>query len=463
MRRRALGSLVAMAVLGMIGCSALGEGRAQAIICFRNVNVIDISTGSIRPGQTVLIGGDHIVAVGPDTAIDTPEGARTIDGRGGYLCPGLIDMHTHLGSSNDVGYLFLRYGVTTIRSLDGAPQHVAMRRMIAAGDLIGPTIFTSGPILYGSEPEWTEEANVSAAARRIVASHVAIGYDFLKVYYQLTRDQYRALLAAADEAHLPVVGHVPWSVGLDGVFASNQRTNEHLTGYDEFLQDPESDSSEGHTAWKEVLRYQSVDEARIQQAARMSAKSGIWEVPTLVDWEKWTHPQKINELLGDESRMGLLSAETRESWSKYNKWQIPPLESWSAEDHAMMESLVSKRRAIVNALHQAGARLAIGTDSIGARFVYPGLSVHEELEAFVASGLSEVDALRAATLNAALAMDCEGEFGEIKVGQRADLVLLEENPLEDIHATQDIAGVMVRGRWFTRESLEQLVAHLRKD
>lgn len=427
---------------------------AMPATAIRNVNLVDVAGGRILPGQTVVTDGGRIVAVGVDTTI--PSGAAVIDGNGGYLAPGLVNAHMHLGDSSGDLLLYLACGVTTVRSMDGRPEHVAIRSDVLSGVLEGPTIYTSGPILYGNEPDWDEAPDVRAAAHRIVQAHVARGYDFVKVYFQLSVAQYEAILAAADSAGLPVVGHVPWAVGLERVLEGPQLTNEHLTGYDVHLQPPGSRVRDIHTAWGEILRYQQLDTTRIAGIAARAARSGMWEVPTLVVYEVWNRPDEIAALLADERRMNALSPETRREWNTYTRWQIPKLDEQTVEDRERMRVAVLHRRGLLKALHDAGVKLALGTDGPGARFVYPGTSVHQELAAYVAAGLSSAEALRAATMGGAAALGHPGEFGEIKVGQRADLILLGGDPLADVRRTRDLKGVMVRGRWYGEEALDRL-------
>jgi imidazolonepropionase-like amidohydrolase len=337
----------------------------------------------------------------------------------------------------------------------GGPEMSALRDRVKSGAPIGPTIYTAGPILDGSPPVWegSDVVTTPEQARRTVEKQKSAGYDFLKIYDNLLPAAYDAILKAATQAHMPVVGHVPPHVGLQRVLDAHQWSIEHLTGYLEWLQndrspfrqanDHETFSHPAHLLAKRQALVDWVDESRIPQVAAATAKAGTWNVPTLVAWHNMT-PHTELDTAWKRPNMDYATPMLREWWNSDN--------GYTAEDWAAKRRGDAVRAKLVKALHDAGARLVVGTDTPHP-FVMPGFSVHEELANFVSVGMSPYEALKAATVDAAEFMGAQGEFGVIKRGARADLILLEGNPLEDVTNTSRIAGAMVRGRWLSREAL----------
>lgn len=420
---------------------------------FVGVTVIPMTEpGLVLPDQTVLVRDGRIAEVGPRTAVSVPAGARRIDGTGRYLIPGLADLHVHLEYFEDPGLLrlFLENGVTTVRNMDGRPHVLDWRGRIAAGELSGPTIVTAGPLLDGDPPLLDDNTVVRGAAEatRIVAEQHAAGYDFVKVYTNLSPEAYGAVLAAARERGVRVAGHVPREVGLDRVLADRLASVEHLDGYDDLI---EADDSPFRNRWHWSKRYLAmpIDSERVRSAAERTAAAGVWNVPTLVEKEK-TAP--LAEMRGwlDRSEVRRLPPAFRQAWDPagWDERRRRPLESMDAEDLALLAQGRRQRLALVKALREAGAGLLVGSDTPNP-FVVPGHSTIEEIRLFVEAGLTPEEALAAATREAARFLGQEDEFGTVAPGRRADLVLLAANPLDDPAHLERRIGVMVRGRWLS--------------
>jgi imidazolonepropionase-like amidohydrolase len=373
--------------------------------------------GSLRD-QTVLLRGDRIVAVAPAAEID-PGAATVVDGHGKWLVPGLADMHVHITEESQLP-LFPLNGVTVVRDLFGAPAHLRWRDAIAKGETMGPILVQAGPIMDGDPPTWPGSAVVTSAdaARREVQAQKKAGYDWIKVYNGLAPDVYKAILAEAKAQGLPVGGHVPKAVGIETAVRSGQRSIEHLDGYVPFRGDIHDDDA----------------------IVKATAAQPVWNCPTLIVTENFAHmdhPEGLAKTRG----LDMVSAAVRASWDPKNDFR---LKTFTAEMFAEGRKRNQIRRALVGKLHRAGARIVLGTDT-GNPFVVPGFAVHEELKLLVASGLTPWQALRAATASAAELLGTPKALGVIAPGARADLLLVDRDPLADIGALADPPLVILRG------------------
>jgi imidazolonepropionase-like amidohydrolase len=434
-----------------------GQASANAITVFVGVTVVPMDSPRVLPDQIVLVRGERILEIGSSNVAHVPPTALRIDAHGLFLFPGLVDLHVHLMEGEAYVPLFLANGVTTVRNMAGGREISALRDRVKNGALIGPTIYTAGPILDGSPPVWKGSDVVTTAeqARRAIEKQKTAGYDFAKVYDNLQPGTYEEIVKAAADLHMSVSGHVPPHVGLQRVLDAHQRSVEHLTGYFEWLQNTHSPFKQAddheifphpaHLLAKRQGLADWLDESRIPQIAEATAKAGTWNVPTLVAWLNMTPVTEL-DAAWKRPNMRYATSMLREWWNSDTRY--------SADDWAAKRLGDVARAKIMKALHDAGARLVIGTDTPHP-FVVPGFSVHEELQNFVSVGLSPYEALKAATVDAAEFMGASGEFGVIRPGARADLVLVKDNPLEDVKNASHIAGVMVRGRWLSKESLQR--------
>lgn len=440
-----------------------------ASYAFVGVDVVMLAGGArLVEDQTVVVGNGRIEAVGPRSDVVVSTGTERIDGAGRYLIPGLADMHVHLERFDDPAVLdvFVANGVTTVRNMDGRPYILDWRERVAAGALAGPRIYTAGPILEGDRPVWDDTRIVGSAgeARDAVVEQARAGYDFIKVYHTLSAAAYRATIGAAHERGLPVAGHVPIPVGLDGVLDAGQASIEHLEGYDDAV---EADDSpfRGRWHWSKLYMAMPVDSTKARRAAERTASVGVWNVPTLLVKDRFGSLDAMDAWL-DAPETAYVPARIRERWDPRNGDEdyYERLRSFGEEEARILEAGTRHRALLVRALHGSGAPLLVGTDTPNP-FVVPGFSVHQELAAFVRAGMTPGAALAAATREAARFVGALGEWGTIQPGRWADLVLLDANPLESIRNTTAIAGVMVRGVWISnaerRAMLEQVAASYR--
>lgn len=448
--------------------------QGQSATAFTHVNVVPMDRERVLPDQTVIVRDGRIAEIGPASGITVPEGSRRIDGRGRYLMPGLADMHVHLVDQDGL-VLYLANGVTTVRNMAGRPAYLAWRAAIAHGELLGPTIYTTGPIVDGSPPVWPGSAVVETAeqADSVVREQQAAGYDFIKVYGRLSRESFLAVLAAADRYGIRAVGHVPPSVGIDLALSAGLASVEHLTGYLDAVrpENPPVDLDWSGLSADEVRARQTeigarllrgdlslddlMDAKRLTELAEATRAAGVWNVPTLVVHQRTSLAGAAWEAALAEPEMAYVPAQVMSYWRSSDEAR----RDLSPERARFLDAWRERERRIVEALHDAGARLLLGTDTPNP-FVVPGFSVQMELRNLVKAGLTPYEAIRAGTHDAAEFLDALDHFGTVSVGRRADLVLLEADPLQDVSNVARRVGVMVRGRWLPEAELRSRLAAL---
>jgi imidazolonepropionase-like amidohydrolase len=421
------------------------------IVAFVDVTVIGMDTPDAAPHQTVIVRAATIAAIGAVDRVDVPPGATRVDGRGKFLIPGLHDMHVHVDGTRGMLTSFVEAGVTTVRNMAGNPRVLALGERIGSGELLGPRIVTAGPFVDGAHPRWegSEVVTTAAGAEAVVAAQAAAGYAFVKVYNGLSLAAYDAIVAAAGAHGLRVVGHVPAAVPLDHALAV-QASIEHLSGYAHAIERADSPVRHDHSDPAAITRWLYADPDRVADVAAATARAGVWNCPTLVTavsyGELWSGHVPSADL-------DAVSPDWRARWDPAHSPRRPArsLRRAVARSH---DRTLAAQLGLVRELVAAGAPLLAGTDTPNP-YVVPGTSLHQELGLFVEAGLSPYAALRTATADA-------GDFlgdprdGRIVVGAHADLVMLAADPLADLHALDQIDGVMVHGGWLGPERLRDL-------
>jgi imidazolonepropionase-like amidohydrolase len=431
---------------------------AKPVVAFTDVNVIPMDRQRVLAGQTVIVRGDRIEAVGPTRRTRVPAGATQIVGRGKYLMPGLAEMHAHVllaqapGNADerlnrDIFFLYIANGITTIRAMLGAPNQLVLRDRLAANELLGPTMFVAAPSLNG-----TSAPNPDTAVK-LVRAHKAAGYDLLKIHPGLSRDTYDAIVHTSREVGITWAGHVPQAVGLRHAIASRQSTIDHMDGYLE-ASIPETTAVRLQSGGTIADFVRNVDESRFEELARLARAAGVWNVPTAALWENLFDTTSPDELAKrPENRYAPRAWVTNWTTQKRNRVQEYAQQGMTPE---LARQFMTARRKMLKTLADVGAPLLLGTDSPQI-FSVPGFSLHRELALAVSAGLTPYQVLESGTKNvgryAAEELKLDGRFGTIAPGQRADLVLLDANPLDDVGNLSRRSGVMVRGRWVSAEEL----------
>jgi imidazolonepropionase-like amidohydrolase len=436
------GALLAALAAGLLAAQsdriAGDPSRRPGAIAFEGVRVLPMDSARALADQTVLVHGDRIVAMGPSGSIEIPDGALTVDGRGATLVPGLADLHVHLYSEADL-LNYLAHGVTTVLDLNGSARTRAWRGRVGLGAIPGPTIYTAGPSLNGYPPGNPSFAALDdpALAAFEVRRQKAVGYDLLKMYSTLAPEVYRAVMEAAEAEGMAVVGHVPLQVGIEGALNAGQSMIVH-----------------GEEYWKVVGRADSTAVAAVIDATRAA---GAWVTPNLSAIERILAEAADLPALLEHREAGFVSP------AAYSEWLPSNNRYWGTDTARFLSSMRGERtfiRSLTARLSAAGVPLLLGTDS--PVFGFAGASAHRELALLVDAGLTPYEALAAATREAgefvAAMVGAEERFGRIAPGQRADLLLVEGDPLADVAALARIRGVMARGVWRTAEELGRLRA-----
>jgi imidazolonepropionase-like amidohydrolase len=447
----------ALFLLMVVGAPiASAETASAPPIAFRDVTVVPMDSERQLPAQTVVVDAGRIVALGPVAAVEIPANASVIDGRGRWLMPGLAEMHAHVPpvargeALEQVLELFLANGVTSARGVLGEPGHLELRRALAAGERVGPRLFTSGPSLN------VRSVRDAAHAIELVEAQKAAGYDLAKLHPGLDRERFDALMSAAKRVGLPVVGHVSAAVGLEHALARGQDGIEHLDDYVRALVPAGAAEREGDPGFFGLAAAMAADPARIPGlvAATRRAGSAISPTETLM----------VN-LLGDAP------IETLLAWPELAYVPAASVAQWRSAREAMQtspgysaqaaERFLWLRRELLKALHDGGVPLLLGSDAPQV-FNVPGFSAHRELALMVGAGLTPFQALRTGTVEAARHLGDGAHRGTVAEGMQADLLLLAADPLADIANAQRIDGVMVMGRWHDRADLDARLARIRQ-
>jgi imidazolonepropionase-like amidohydrolase len=458
-----------LAILFSIFCflfSNVAPARAQYwslqdTFVLTDVNIVDVRTGAILPGQVVIIEKNRIRDVGPRKSVRYPRNAPSASARGGYLIPGLWDMHVHLvfgdwfpGAQGISLPLFIANGVTGVRDMGSELAIVQKwRNQIEDGELAGPRIVTSGPMLDGPKPRFPSSVAISTPedARKAVDNLKQGGADFIKLQSLIPRDAVFAIAEEAKKQDITFEGHVPDSVRASEMSNAGMHSFEHLIGIFEGSSPLEDEFLAGGKNETKFLA--SYDPARAAALAQLLAKNQTWQCPTLV-WERGGNLIDLTDFSKD-ARAKYVPVEWKDKTWKYFIEQVKT--EFNTDDLATRQKFVEKELEVVQLLHKAGVPFLAGTDTPPGVYIFPGFSLHEELQRFVDAGFTPLEALQTATLNPAVFFHREEDLGSVERGKLADLVLLEENPLKDIHNTTKIAAVIVNGHYLSHSDLQRLL------
>src|ERR1700676_902765 len=445
---------------------------AVAHLVISHVTVINPGASSVQTDTTVVISGDHIISVsgavsGAAHAL-LPKNARVIDGSGRYLIPGLWDMHVHSafgdwfpGGRDIILPLFVANGVTGVRDMGGdLPVLFAWRKQIAAGQIVGPRMVVSGPMLDAYLPDgklrFPSSVAVSAPERAAAAvdSLKAQGVDFIKVQSVISHDAYLAAAAEAHKQGLPIVGHVPDQVRIAEAVAAGQKSIEHLMGSLEGCSTEEDKFIRGQGDLKLLLA--TYDQNRCDGLIHLLAQSQTWQVPTLAWQRGGTFLDQLD--LQHQPLDKYVPEYWRDvTWRRFTEEMMPGL---LHDPLPLRQEYFARNLQMVGAQHRAGVPFLAGTDAAPGVYIMPGFSLHDELANFVEAGFSPMESLQTATSNPAKFLGTASTSGSIEAGKIADLVLLRANPLDDIHNTRKIDAVIAHGRVFDRAALDRLLAEV---
>jgi imidazolonepropionase-like amidohydrolase len=450
-------------LLVVLVAGAASVAAQEPVLAITHVNLIDATGSPVQTDMTVIVEGKRISQIGKSGATPVPKTARVVDGHGKYLIPGLWDMHVHEifgawipADEKITPVLFVANGVTGVRDMGGDLEALKKwRSRISEGKLLGPRMIISGPMLDGPVPQFPSSAPVKDAAegRRIVDELQKNGADFIKIQSLVPRDGYFAAAEEAKKVGIVFAGHVPDKVRAAEASNAGQKSIEHLTGVFEGCSTVEGElmaAPRGPGRGKFLSTY---DPERAKALIALFVKNQTWQVPTLY-WER-------GEWLIEQTSAGPdpLVKYAPVAWRK-RAWPMFTTgieKDWSTDPFADREKFFQAELKMVGEMNRAGVPILAGTDTAAGVRVYPGFSLHEELELLVQAGLTPMEALQAATRNAGRYLEL-GDTGTIEKGKRADLILLDANPLAEIKNTRKIQSVVLAGQYFSRADLDRLLA-----
>tara|TARA_R110002126_G_scaffold1440_2_gene8266 strand:- start:2097 stop:3485 length:1389 start_codon:yes stop_codon:yes gene_type:complete len=424
------------------------------VTAFTHVNVIPMTSEVVLEDQTVVISNGIISSISPSDNVKLGDEVTVIDGTGKFLLPGLAEMHGHVPPvdppSNAPRYMDMEYventlflytaaGVTTVRGMLGWPNQLELKNKVASGELIGPNLYLAGPSFNGNSIHSVEEASEKVIQQK------KEGWDLLKIHPGLTLDEYDAVANTANEVGITFGGHIPSDVGIIHAIEMGQETIDHMDGYVAYLNDFEGAELD----------------TKIHELIELTKQNNVWVIPTQALWE---------------TIIGVADYEAMQSYdelkyipknlvSGYNSWTKRLLDKSNfnlekAKEHAAL------RMRLLSEMNKSGVKILMGTDA-PQLYSVPGFSIHRELKLMSKAGMSPYDILVTGTRNVGAYFSTRANFGIIAIDKRADLILVDNNPLEDISNLQQISGVMVSGKWmpksFINEKLASIEASYRSD
>lgn len=443
----------AVALTGLLWCvSAPASGAAitpAPVTAFVHVCVLPMDANRVLRDQTVIVQGSKITAVG--LSIPVPSGSTVIDGRGtACLSPGLADMHVHSDTSEDMK-VFLANGVTTVLNMGHASEAFMdeIRPALNDGKLPGPHVYV-GLLVDGSAQFDNLFVRTPAEARAIVDIAKTNGYDFIKVYNDLSPACFEAIIEEGGRQHIRIIGHGVTRVGLEKQLAMGQIMVAHA---EEFLYTVFShpDLNAPNPAILDPTPPKLADVPRVISFLKIDDAFVTADLNTYAAIARqWGKPEVVRSIM-ERPELRYISPIRRVKWSK----------SGYAEHAGSVDANLAFLTRFTRDMADGGVLLITGTDAPSIPGLVPGFSLHEDLDRLEAAGLSRYQILSAATRTPGelIRRSVQGSelFGTIAVGNRADLILSAGNPLDDLSTLRKPLGVMANGKWYSRENLQALL------
>ena len=411
-------------------------------IAFTNVSVIPMTgDGLVLENYTVLVEHDRIVAVGPTGEVDISSAGTVIDGSGKYLMPGLSEMHGHVpqtGSGNS-GYvestlfLYVAAGITTVRGMLGYDHQLELKDRVNSGELVGPNLYLAGPSFRDQTVDSPEQA------RDRVLQQKEDGWDLLKIHPGLTLAEYDAMARTAHEVEIPFGGHVPADVGVVHAIEAGQLTIDHIDGYTAYL-----------SAFEGAER-----EQKMAEVIQLTLEHGTWIVPTQALWETIIGAADYDAL----KKYDELKYIPQQVRNGYNNWVTNNIDNNSNLNINAALNEAALRQTLLSEMNKAGVNILMGTDA-PQLFSVPGFSIHRELAKMAEAGMTPYEIIKTGTVNVGQYFNDKDTFGTIEKGMRADLILVNSNPLENVANIKDHSGVMTQGVWLSKADIDKKLSEI---
>ena len=445
-------SLVVAFCVVVTGCAGEPATVVGGDLAFVGVNVIPM-TGEGEPiieHQLLIVTDGRITFIGDSDEAVPAENVEVVNAEGQYLMPGMVEMHGHLPnprmSDEDIRnllFLYVANGVTTVRGMQGDPSQFALRSAIERGRLLGPRLYLASVAMSG------ESVTTAEQAVQLAREYKVDGYDLIKTHEGISQEVFEAMVATAGEVSIPFGGHVPDDIGLRGALASGQASIDHLDNYVEALVSTDHGLENDQRGRGIDTLLDEIDASSITDVVDLTVKAGTWVVPTMVLWETAFFGERSSvDVLPERPEVRYMPRETVDRWRQAVDGR---LEAANVESNRRISEI---RRRILKALFDGGANIALGTDSPQI-FNVPGFAMYHEMLLYVEIGMTPYEVLEIATRRPAEYFDATDEFGVIAVGRRADFLLLNANPMEDIENMRARAGVSLNGRWMPNELIER--------
>jgi imidazolonepropionase-like amidohydrolase len=460
----------AAALAGFIAGPAAAKEAADLIV--RDATLIDVAGGKTVPHRSIAVKGDTIVAVGAPAEIDqTYAAVRSIDARGRFVMPGLWDMHVHFGGGPElVGEnkallpVYVAYGITAVRdcAADISDAVLLWRDQVAKGELLGPTIFTSGPKLEGYKPIWKgtievgTPAEVDAALDRL---QNGMRVDFVKITDNtLKPDIFLYALKAAKARGLKTSAHIPYALTIQQAADAGLGSIEHLDYLIKAGSRDEAAISADYAAGKitygdaSAKLVEGFDPALAKAAYRRFAAQGLYVTPTLNMTRILAYLDRDDH--SHDDALALIGPGLRKTY----EWRIERAAKATPEEVARRHSKYELTASLMPLVAEAGLPILAGTDAGYLNsFNYPGQGLHDELARYVEAGLTPAQALRSAVVTGPAFLGKSARYGALTPGKAADILVLDANPLSDIAATRAIRTVVLHGKTYDRAALDRLL------
>lgn len=476
--------LFGLIALGFVLISCQKRELIKGDTLIKSVQIVDVERGLVTSNRNLIILGDKIVHIDSTTQNFNYKITQIVDGSGKFIIPGLWDMHAHpddpevwrmkpeADKRDFLMPLFVVHGVTGIRDMAGSLDVIkTWRKRYEAGELLVPEIFAGGPLLDGPNPMWDGSVGIDSPekVKHIVDSLITEGVDFLKVYSLLPKDTYFALSAYANEINFPFVGHVPFTVPPSEAAETGMKSQEHLL---EILKECSDTPSEGYLNELRALenpidrsnainafRLSTFNEARADTLYDLFVEKKIWHCPTLSMWYKnaWYEEEQPK----DEPLLAYLPKYLQEYWTPEINDHLTNRNNRKFIE--LKKELYHLYLKMVKRMHEKGVMLLAGTDTGANPLCFPGVGVHNELQALVDCGLSPAEALKTATINPAIFLEINEHYGTVGVGKVADLALLSKNPLEDIENIRSISTVVRDGQVIDSSKIAAIKNFIKKE
>lgn len=431
-----------------ISCNNAQQEKLGTLI--KNVNIVDVHSGQIISKQNIIVTNGKFSSITASSSDNNENFRIVIDGSNKYVMPGLAEMHAHIPQPREDGndrieetlFLYLSNGITTIRGMLGHPHHLKLREEAKKDSVLSPRIFTSSPSMNGNSVKTKEEAIAK------VTQYKKDGYDFLKIHPGIKREVFDQMVQTANKVGITFAGHVPVDVGILHALNSGYTSIDHIDGFLEGLVPESANVNPNQNGFFGYNFTDLADVSKIDGLVQLSKQNKVWIVPTQSLFDRWFAPVDAEKILA-QPEMQYMPKSTLDNWYRshqnYTQNQAFSLEKWSKFNDIRMQ--------LLKKLQENGQGILLGSDAPQV-FNVPGFSIHHEMQGMKNAGLTNLEIIRSGTINPATFFDMNDTFGEIKVGLSADFILIDANPIEDIKALKQLSGVMLRGQWLSKKTID---------